>query len=282
MYGKGIKTEEQHQADNEFIETVIERYGSLDSAARVHVELGWSYFYNNDLSAAMKRFNQAWLLDSSKADPYYGFSALTRVSNEAEANRLEKLALQRDPRKKRAKSCYHHAANCMESIGKLEHIIYYYGKLIELDQTEAFYYKKRGYIYSQTNALHKAVQDYTHALDLDPADALVYNNRGYVYQRLKQFDPAYDDYSKAIELNPEYLSAIINRALTLRSMNMPKLALADVNRCIDIEPNHAPFYAIKGSIQLELGEIDDACKAIATALSMGDTSAAELYEAHCP
>ncbi len=40
------------------------------------ISLGWQYFYEKKLDVAMKRFNQAWLLDSLNADVYWGFGNL--------------------------------------------------------------------------------------------------------------------------------------------------------------------------------------------------------------
>jgi tetratricopeptide (TPR) repeat protein len=39
-------------------------------------DLGWKYYYNNELDTAMKRFNQAWLLDRNSVDAIWGFGLI--------------------------------------------------------------------------------------------------------------------------------------------------------------------------------------------------------------
>lgn len=38
--------------------------------------MAWDYAYKGDAETAMKRFNQAWLLDTLNADAYWGFGIL--------------------------------------------------------------------------------------------------------------------------------------------------------------------------------------------------------------
>ena len=38
--------------------------------------LGWQYFYKGDLKTAMKRFNQAWMLDRQNAEAFWGFGLI--------------------------------------------------------------------------------------------------------------------------------------------------------------------------------------------------------------
>ncbi len=44
--------------------------------------IGWEYFYESDYETSMKRFNQAWLLDSLNADVYWGFGNLLGTRHE--------------------------------------------------------------------------------------------------------------------------------------------------------------------------------------------------------
>ena len=73
MYGRVQKCDEQLQDDDQFIIECDKHFANRAQATRFHIDKGWSYFYQNDLDMAMKRFNQAWLLDSTDADVYWGF-----------------------------------------------------------------------------------------------------------------------------------------------------------------------------------------------------------------
>lgn len=39
-------------------------------------KLGWEYFYKGDPGTAMKRFNQAWMFDSTNAEAFWGFGLI--------------------------------------------------------------------------------------------------------------------------------------------------------------------------------------------------------------
>ena len=73
MYGGLKKCDEQIKIDKDFLAECDKYFKDRDTATRYHIDKGWKYFYNNDFDSAMMRFNQAWLLDSTNADIYWGF-----------------------------------------------------------------------------------------------------------------------------------------------------------------------------------------------------------------
>ena len=81
-YGNIIKSKSDLDADNNFILEVVKKYGSRTEAARKHTEFGWDYLKQGDNVTAMKRFNQAWLLDSTLLDIYWGFGAVIGARNQ--------------------------------------------------------------------------------------------------------------------------------------------------------------------------------------------------------
>ncbi|RZL16268.1 MAG: hypothetical protein EOO62_01760 [Hymenobacter sp.] len=74
MYGKQPKCAEQLAADQEFLDLSDKQYATRRIASAHYAQVGWGLFYDKQLDAAMKRFNQAWLLDSTNAEPYWGFA----------------------------------------------------------------------------------------------------------------------------------------------------------------------------------------------------------------
>ncbi len=52
--------------------TVEKSVPNSQDAAR----LGWRYYYQGDLSTAMKRFNQAWMFDRDNAEAFWGFGLI--------------------------------------------------------------------------------------------------------------------------------------------------------------------------------------------------------------
>lgn len=76
-YGQVQKNETQRKADAEFLAGMDKQYkgdrkkASLDAAAR-----GWSALRQNKMEEAMRRFNQAWLLDANSAQAVWGMGAV--------------------------------------------------------------------------------------------------------------------------------------------------------------------------------------------------------------
>ena len=74
-YGYAIKTEGQKASDKEFIETTMKQYATNREASDHLIELGFKYLYK-DIKTAMYRFNQAYLLDSTNTDIYWGYGGV--------------------------------------------------------------------------------------------------------------------------------------------------------------------------------------------------------------
>ena len=74
-YGNVEKTEKQKESDNEFIETILKQDSTHRKGSDHLIDLGFKYLYR-DIKTAMYRFNQAYLLDSTNTDIYWGFGAV--------------------------------------------------------------------------------------------------------------------------------------------------------------------------------------------------------------
>lgn len=78
-YGHQIKTEAEIDADEKFISSIMamdQFEGDRHAASNHLIQLGFNYLYMQDLFTAMSRFNQAYLLDSTNSDIYWGYGAV--------------------------------------------------------------------------------------------------------------------------------------------------------------------------------------------------------------
>ncbi len=94
-YGHMPKNEGQKNADKKFIDTMLKQFPTYRTASNNSIRLGFQYLYKN-AKTAMYRFNQAYLLDSTNADIYWGYGAVYMVLGDlenAEKQYLEGLAL---------------------------------------------------------------------------------------------------------------------------------------------------------------------------------------------
>lgn len=96
MFGGQPKTPAMVAADTQFI-AATEKFGyTRVQGSDKSVQLGWQYFSSkNDIAAAMKRFNQAWLLDPDNGDAFHGFAVLVmaRDQDAAQADSLFRQGL---------------------------------------------------------------------------------------------------------------------------------------------------------------------------------------------
>lgn len=63
-------------ADDKLIADTTKHYGSRGKASQAFVGNGFAYLGRDDLAAAMRRFNQAWILDPNNPEAYWGFGAV--------------------------------------------------------------------------------------------------------------------------------------------------------------------------------------------------------------
>ena len=84
MYGGGEPyPPEVVAANNEFIDTILKRGLTRAQGSDNMVSLGWRYYFERkDIATAMKRFNQAWLLDPDNGDAFHGFAVLVMARDE--------------------------------------------------------------------------------------------------------------------------------------------------------------------------------------------------------
>lgn len=90
FYGYQKKCIEQIESDNKFLATMDEKYsGDRKKAAKDIIEKGWEYLYSNETEDAIKRFNQAYLLDSTYSDVYWAFGSIYFNKNDLDLARKQ-------------------------------------------------------------------------------------------------------------------------------------------------------------------------------------------------
>jgi tetratricopeptide (TPR) repeat protein len=82
-YGTVPKTESETKADKEFIAFALKSSPTRRKASDELIKLGFHYLYR-DLKTAMSRFNQAYLLDSTNTDIYWGYGGVYMVLGDLE------------------------------------------------------------------------------------------------------------------------------------------------------------------------------------------------------
>jgi len=283
MYGEVEKTREQKEIDQEFIENSLKQFGTIDSSVAVQIDHAWRFYYNNDLKTAMKRFNQAWLLNPEYPNSYFGFASLLESQgNLADAKRYYNIGIENDKCSVRTEICYQRTADCKEQLSDTEGTINAYSELTKSDPKNSFAFKKIGYFQMQSGqSKEEAKEAYKNAIEIDTEDAMTYNNRAYLNQTLKNCDEAINAYSRAIELNPEYISALVNRGVAEMEISQFEKAKSDFEKCVILDPNAGELRGFLVLAELELNENANACNNLQLAVNIGDKVATELMEKNC-
>lgn len=76
MFGNVAKTPEQLALDKDFVDSFAARGLSRRQGSNEAAAIGWQYMRRRDIPTAIKRFNQAWLLDPENYEPYWGFATV--------------------------------------------------------------------------------------------------------------------------------------------------------------------------------------------------------------
>ena len=161
MFGEIKKSAEQLEIDKDFIAECDKHFKDRNEATQYHVDKGWECFYQNDLNTAMKRFNQAWLLDSLNADVYWGFG------------------------------------NILGNQQKYQESLRYFEKSLSLnpENPQVWYCSATSYgqLFFQTKdvtLLNKAIDNLKQSVSLDPTNALAYGQLTACYSCFNQKDSA--------------------------------------------------------------------------------------------
>ncbi|GAA3962292.1 hypothetical protein GCM10022407_06440 [Hymenobacter antarcticus] len=75
-YGNMPKRSELLVADQELLNYCDQKFPGRPEAAKAFSARGWDYMRAQDPVTAIKRFNQAWLLDSTDAGAFWGFGVV--------------------------------------------------------------------------------------------------------------------------------------------------------------------------------------------------------------
>jgi len=288
MFGDNCeKSAKMKIADEEFRKTAIRQNGSADSAAKVYLRLGWQHFANRDAETAMKRFNQAWLLNQEDPAVYFAFGHLVRYAfgkNAPEAERYYKLGRIRDTKHLKEPESLGVLLDVLDNQNNMEAAVDASSQLIQRfpDFEKGFGYKKRTFYYIQAQQIDRAYSDAEEALKRDPLYANNYVARGYTFMCKDASDKALADFNRAIELDKNFTPAFASRAqLYADKLNQPELALADLDKALQLEPKSGWFYKFKSEILFKLNRRNEACECLKNGIKLADKSLSEDFKEKC-
>ena len=86
-YGTAPKNEMQKAADAKFLASIDESYkGDRKKAADAASSRGWQFLRQGNKADAMRRFNQAWLIDNTNGNALWGMAAIQTETEDPAAS----------------------------------------------------------------------------------------------------------------------------------------------------------------------------------------------------
>jgi len=186
-FGGMKKCDEQIEADKIFLADCEKFYKNRDAAVRHHIDWGWSYFYKNQFDSATMRFNQAWLLDSTKADIYWGFGSCLGKQQQFEESLVYcDISNKINPNNPKVWLCS------------------------SISHGQLFFQSK------DINSLNKSIADLKTAISLDPNYAEAYGQLAGCYSYFTQKDSARKYLAIADRLDPNVVNPQVRKILMER------------------------------------------------------------------
>lgn len=95
MYGDASRATRLKDSDAAFIASIEKSGKTRQSVAREVLRAAWAHYQKAEYGPAMRRFNQAWLLDPENGDVFHGFAVVSLVRDKAliEAEKFFRTAL---------------------------------------------------------------------------------------------------------------------------------------------------------------------------------------------
>lgn len=273
MYNKMVKDEYLRKVDAEFIASSREMYGGIHNACIEHVKFGWGYLYRDDYKTSIKRFNQAWLLDSTQSDVYFGFAAYCYLTGNMSESELYYNIGKNYDRENKALKIYHTSLIMFLTEKKRNNEVISFLKKYELgDSLFSNVEGSIGFYYMEANNYDSSFHYLNLAITNNPSDSISMLNLGWLSYLNKKPELAIEYYTRAISFAPNYIDAYSNRGLTYSEIKDYENAIKDNLSCIALSKysEQGQYFRVMGYNKILLGRIQEGCKDLNKSLEIGD------------
>jgi tetratricopeptide (TPR) repeat protein len=214
------------------------------------------HFAQGNMQEAQDDCEQAIALDDQVAWFHYNHGLIMRRLGDLPASEeAYTQAITLDPTMAWA---YHNRGNIYRDLGEFEKALADFDQALLLDPNDALGYVNRGLTYRALGRVNAALADFSSAITCDPRFTWAFQNRADLYLVGGKAERAYEDFSMAVQLEPTDVLSWAGRGRTLAILDRYEEALADCDKAAELNRNdlYAPY--VKGTIYLEMGDIDQA------------------------
>ena len=240
------------------------------------VGLGKVQLENGNKGEAEKHFDQA-LKASKKKDPY----VLTMIAeayaesanpSEEDLNKAISYLQEATKRYKNNALAYLVMGDVYLKQKKGGEAMTSYDRAIQLDDKNPTAYLRRGQLYTSSRNYNEAEAAYKKAIEIDPKYAPAYRDLGELYYFAGQYDKALSTFKQYVDMSektPETRAKYASFLFLTKDYNN---TLAEVQEVLKEDPNNTTMNRLLAYSYLELGQPEQALKAMETYLSKIDPS----------
>lgn len=113
-----------------------------------------------------------------------------------------------------------------------------------------------------------SVQDALSNVDDDATRGTLLSTQGYAHFYLNELEKARACFNQAVRLTEGLGSALIGRAMVHEELRFLRAALLDLNRAIELDDREGQPFAIRGTIQMIYGNLDEARSDLQQAINL--------------
>jgi tetratricopeptide (TPR) repeat protein len=204
---------------------------------------GRTYFHAEDYGRAIKYFDEAIALDSTKAYFYSDRGhAYLKLEQYDTAIKDFGAAISLEPEDG---DHYMNRGNAYYALGRYDMALKDYDMTLRLDPGDYETYFNRAFIFSETGRVEDSIEDYLKAVSLKPDLVGAYNNLGINYLRVGEYGKAVESLDKAILLDVGYGNAYFNRGRAHEMLGDLKRAASDYQKAYGLGYEQAGDYLRK-------------------------------------
>ena len=132
MWENVSKTPAMLKADKAFVDNIHKQTnGKIKKASFRAIQLGWKFVSKNNPDMAIRRFNQAWLLEPKNPNIHWGFAVATHLQN-APLSTVERHFRKAEKLKKNNAALFADHGRILEQRGKSKKAIKYFKKALAI------------------------------------------------------------------------------------------------------------------------------------------------------
>jgi tetratricopeptide (TPR) repeat protein len=158
------------------------------------------------------------------------------------------------------------------NLGQFDKSIEAFNEVIKRDPKPAFALSGKAIVYYNIGKLKKALELFEESIKFNEMSGFAWNGKGLVFLSLKQFDRAIESFKKSILCDPDFIPSYNNLGKLYLDIGDLKNASSILNVSFSKDTNNDSTLFLKGRIELETQNYDDAIHYFkkAISLSLGD------------